>query len=90
MTANWEGLRAGARAGRLPIAVVPTSPPLSMQVLDLRRSAGTELMQLPHPAIDRTRGILDLEPVPALAGIVGAIKTLRDDAFELHLAGRAE
>jgi hypothetical protein len=36
------------------------------------------------------RGVLDLDSMSALARRICAIKTLRDDAFKVHAAGRAE
>jgi hypothetical protein len=36
------------------------------------------------------RGILDLDPVGALAGTIGATKALRYDALKAHVAGDAE
>jgi hypothetical protein len=36
------------------------------------------------------RGILDLNPMLAPTGAIGAIETLRDNALEAHVAGDTE
>jgi hypothetical protein len=43
---------------------------------------------IPHPAVGWVRRVLHLDPVLALAGVIGAIDALRDDTFEPHLAFR--
>jgi hypothetical protein len=35
-------------------------------------------------------GVLDLEPVGALAGAIGAIEAFRNNPFETRVAGHAE
>jgi hypothetical protein len=46
--------------------------------------------QIHDSAVRRVRGILYLDPVFALSGIIGAVKPLRDNAFEVYIAGGAQ
>jgi hypothetical protein len=46
--------------------------------------------RIPDPAVGRMRGVLDLDPVAALAGGIGAVEPLRDNAFKAHVADDAE
>jgi hypothetical protein len=38
-------------------------------------------MEVPRPAVRRMRGVLDLNPVFASAGDIGAIEVFRDNAL---------
>jgi hypothetical protein len=56
----------------------------SAAAIFLRRNSPGQ--RIPDPTVRRMRGVFRFEPVPALAGTVGAIKTLRDDDFKVHAA----
>jgi hypothetical protein len=47
-------------------------------------------MEIPHPAVRRVRGVLDLDPMFAATGAVRAVQVLRDNALEVHVAGDLE